>query len=263
MSTDPEPESLLVERSPEGIVTATMNRPRRRNALNLDMMRRLRDLLDEVRASQSDRVLILTGAGGAFCSGSDLDDRRSDSRPALERMRWIGDIALRLHRVGKPVIAKVDGVAVGGGLALALGCDLVVASADARLATAWTDRGLSPDLGASWLLPRMVGLHRAKELVLLGGVLSAHEAERVGIVNRVVPREELHEAVSDWARRLAAGPPIALSMAKALLIEGMTASMDQSLEAEARAMAVNTSAEDFLEALEAFRAKRPPRFRGC
>jgi 2-(1,2-epoxy-1,2-dihydrophenyl)acetyl-CoA isomerase len=109
----------------------------------------------------------------------------------------------------------------------------------------------------------MVGLHRAKELVLLGGMLSAHEAERVGIVNRVVPREELHEAVSDWARRLAAGPPIALSMAKALLIEGMTASMDQSLEAEARAMAVNTSAEDFLEALEAFRAKRPPRFRGC
>jgi 2-(1,2-epoxy-1,2-dihydrophenyl)acetyl-CoA isomerase len=254
--------SLLVERNEAGIVTATMNRPHRRNALDMDMMSRLRDLLTEVRNSTTDRVLVLTGAGGAFCSGSDLDDRKNDPRHPLLRLRWIGEIALGLQQLGKPSIAKVGGVAVGGGLALALGCDLIVVSEAARLGTAWTQRGLSPDLGAAWLLPRMVGLHRAKELVLLGQMLSAREALAMGLVNRVAPAGELDAAVDEWAQKLAAGPPLAMSMSRALLVEGMTGSLAQVLESEARALAVNIQSADCAEAMDAFANKRSPVFKG-
>ncbi|MDO9358044.1 MAG: enoyl-CoA hydratase-related protein [Polaromonas sp.] len=253
--------SLLVERD-AGVVTATMNRPHRRNALDLDMMGRLKDLLEEVHDTSTDRVLVLTGAGGAFCSGSDLDDRKNDPRHPLERLRWIGKIALGLQQLGKPVIAKVEGAAVGGGLALALGCDLIIASSEARLGTAWTQRALSPDLGAAWLLPRMIGLHRAKELVFLGEMLTANEALAMGLINRVVPAPELDAAVRDWARNLALGPPLALSMSKSLLVEGMNASMAQVLESEARALAVNIQSADGLEAMDAFKSKRAPVFQG-
>jgi len=171
-------------------------------------------------------------------------------------------VALRLHRLAKPTIAKVGGVAAGAGLNLALGCDLIVASDDARFSEIFARRGLSIDFGGSWLLPRLVGLHKAKELAFFADVISAKEAEEIGIVNRVVPAGDLDAVVDDWALRLAAGPPIALSMTKTMLNNAFAVSMDQALEDEGRCQTVNFGTADTAEAMAAFLQKREPRFTG-
>jgi 2-(1,2-epoxy-1,2-dihydrophenyl)acetyl-CoA isomerase len=207
-------------------------------------------------------VLVLTGAGGAFSGGADLADEGTSQRHQLGRMQHFGDIGLALHRLPQPSIAKIDGVAVGAGLNLGLGCDLVVASDRARFSEIFARRGLSIDLGGSWLLPRLVGLHRAKELALLADMLDAKEAERIGLVNRVVPAAELDGFVADWAERLAAGPPLALAMTKRLLTDGLERSLAEALDAEGMAQSVNVASADTREAMAAFFEKREPRFRG-
>jgi 2-(1,2-epoxy-1,2-dihydrophenyl)acetyl-CoA isomerase len=174
----------------------------------------------------------------------------------------LGDVALRLHRIPKPTIAKVGGVAAGAGMSMALGCDLVVASDTARFSQIFSKRGLSIDFGASWLLPRLIGLHRAKELAFFADIIDAHEAEAFGLVNRVVPADQLDGLVDDWAARLAAGPPLALSMTKTMLNASLGLSMDQALEEETRSQAVNFATADTTEALTAFLEKRQPRFEG-
>jgi 2-(1,2-epoxy-1,2-dihydrophenyl)acetyl-CoA isomerase len=258
-------ETLLVDRR-DGVVTVTMNRPVRKNAANGLMWRELLATFDEVATDRNDRVMVLTGAGGAFCSGADLGDpsdvagRPGD--PFLVQMRALGDVALRLHRLPKPTIAKVDGVAAGAGMSMALGCDLIVASDSARFSQIFARRGLSVDFGASWLLPRLIGLHRAKELAFFADIIDAHQAAEFGLVNHVVPAEELDAFVDDWATRLAAGPPLALSMTKTLLNNSLNLSMDQALEEESRSQAVNFGSEDTLEALAAFTQKRDPTFKG-
>ena len=213
-----------------------------------------------------DRVLVLTGAGGAFCSGADLGDpdgpATGTSVPGVVRMRRLGDVALALHRLTKPSIAKVDGVAVGAGLGLALGCDLVVASDRARLSLIFTKRGLSLDNGSSWLLPRLVGMARAKELALFAEMLDAPAALEYGLVNRVVPTDELDAFVGDWAAKLAAGPPLAMAMTKTLLHAAHTSSMAEAVESEARCQAVNFATDDTAEAIAAFVEKRQPTFVG-
>jgi len=252
-------ETLIVERK-DGIVTVTMNRPERKNAANGKMLVELQRTFVEVEDRPEDRVMVLTGAGGAFCSGADLSDpdgpATDPSRAGLVRMRRLGDVALALHRCTKPTIAKVDGVAVGAGLSLALGCDLCVCSDRARLSMIFAKRGLSLDNGASWLLPRLVGLARAKEIALFGGMWSGEEAAAIGLVNRVVPLEDLDTFVDDWARALAAGPPLALSMTKTLLHASSMGSMEQAVEDEARCQALNFSTQDTAEALAAFQEKR-------
>jgi len=255
-------ETLLVERAPNGIVTLTLNRPERKNAMNAAMFNELLAVFREVDASTSDRVLVITGAGDAFCSGADLGDRGSDTRPALARLHWVADIALALHRIPKPVIAKVNGVAVGAGMNLALGCDLIIASDNARFSEIFARRGLSIDFGGSWLLPRLIGMHRAKELAFFADIISAKEAAELGLVNRVLPASQLDAFVADWADRLAAGPPLALSMTKRLLTNSFTTTMDEALEAEGLAQSVNTATEDTAEAIRAFLEKREPRFKG-
>ena len=258
-------ETLIVDRN-EGVVTVTMNRPERKNAANQLMLDELRDTFTEVERSGADRVLVLTGAGGAFCSGADLGDPNgptSDaSQPGLFRMRRLGDVALALHRLTKPTIAKVDGFAVGAGLSLALGCDLIVASDRARLSMIFSKRGLSLDNGASWLLPRLVGMAKAKEIALFADMWSGEEALAIGLINRVLPVDELDAFVDDWARRLADGPPIALSMTKTLLHNAMSISMAEAVEDEARCQAINFSTTDTNEAMRAFVEKRPPKFIG-
>lgn len=260
-------ETLVIERD-AGVVTVTMNRPERKNAANGTMLGELRGTFEEVERNGEDRVMVLTGAGGAFCSGADLGDPQGpgggtgQSQPGLVRMRRLGDVALALHRITKPCIAKVDGVAVGAGLGLALGCDLVVASDRARFCTIFSRRGLSLDNGSSWLLPRLVGMARAKELALFGDMVSAADALAMGLVNRVVPVADLDQFVDDWARRLAAGPPLAMSMTKTLLHASHSASMEQAVESEARAQAVNFGSADTAEAIAAFSEKREPRFVG-
>jgi enoyl-CoA hydratase/carnithine racemase len=255
-------ETVQVDRAPNGVVTLTLNRPERKNAINAAMFDELLSVFREVDAATSDRVLVITGAGDAFCSGADLADRGQDSRHALARLHWVADVALALHRIPKPVIAKVNGVAVGAGLNLALGCDLIVASEQARFSEIFARRGLTIDFGGSWLLPRLVGMHRAKELAFFADILTAKEAAELGLVNRVVPASELDPFVADWANRLAAGPPLALSMTKRLLTNSLSMAMDEALEAEGMAQSVNMSTEDAREAIQAFLDKREPRFQG-
>ena len=258
-------ETLIVERD-DGVVTVTMNRPERKNAANGLMWRELLETFEEVTANRHDRVMVLTGAGGAFCSGADLGaagnvaGRPGD--PYLVQMRARGQGALRLHQIPKPTIAKVGGIAAGAGMSMALGCDLVVASESARFSQIFSKRGLSIDFGASWLLPRLIGLHRAKELTFFADILSADEVASIGLVNRVVPDEELDGVVDGWARRLAAGPALALSLTKTMLNGSMGLSMDQALEEETRSQTVNFATADTAEALAAFAEKREPRFIG-
>lgn len=252
---------ILVDRD-AGVVTLTLNRPQRLNAITGAMWPQLTEIFQEVGRRQEDRVLVVTGAGDAFCSGADLGASNGSGGHPLVHMREIGDAALSLHRLPKPTIARVDGVAAGAGCNLALGCDLVVASDRSRFSEIFTRRGLSVDFGGSWLLPRLVGLHRAKELVLLADMLTAETAAEAGLVNRVVPVEELDAVVADWAGRLAAGPPLALSMSKHLLNSSLHMSMEQALEAEAQAQCVNVASQDTAESLTAFVEKRAPRYQG-
>lgn len=257
-------ETLIVERDERGVVMVTMNRPRVKNAMNKTMFDELREVFDEVAASPTDRALVLTGAGDAFCAGGDLSPTGESGEPshALYPMRNLGRTTVALNELPKPTIAKVNGFAVGAGCNLALGCDLVVASESARFSEIFVRRGLSIDFGGSYLLPRLVGLHKAKELALLGDIISAADAERIGIVNRVVADAELDAAVDELAGRLAAGPPLAISLTKKLLNQGLDVSMAQAVEAEAQAQITNASAEDGKEAIAAFREKRDPVFKG-
>jgi enoyl-CoA hydratase/carnithine racemase len=256
-------ETIVVERS-EGVVTVTLNRPEKKNAVNALMWNELLATFEEVAVNGDDRVLVITGApgSGAFCSGADLTDSAASQEHQLPRMRHIGDVALRLHRLAKPTIAKVNGVAAGAGCNMALGCDLIVASDEARFSEIFAKRGLSIDFGGSWLLPRLVGLHRAKELAFFADIISAKEALDFGLVNRVVPAADLDRFVDDWASRLAAGPPLALSMTKTLLNNSFAVSMDQALEDEARTQSVNSGSADTVEAVTAFIQKREPKFQG-
>jgi enoyl-CoA hydratase/carnithine racemase len=258
-------DTLIVDRQ-GGVVTVTMNRPERKNAANGKMLVELRQIFEEVEERPEDRVMVLTGAGGAFCSGADLSDpsgpASDPSRSGLSRMRRLGDLALALHHITKPTIAKVDGFAVGAGLSLALGCDLIVCSDRAKLSMIFSKRGLSLDNGASWLLPRLVGMARAKEIALFGGMWSGEEAEALGLVNRVLPLDELDGFVDDWSAKLAAGPPLALSMTKTLLHASWNATMEQVVEDEARCQALNFSTTDTAEAMAAFAQKREPTFTG-
>ncbi len=255
-------DSILVERA-AGVVTVTLNRPARLNAVTAEMWPQLAQIFGEIARTVEDRVVVVTGAGGAFSSGADVSGMgEGGSGSPLAHMREVADAALALHRMPKPTVARVDGVAAGAGLNLALGCDLIVASDRSRFSEIFARRGLSVDFGGSWVLPRLVGLHRAKELVLLADMLSADEARAMGLVNRVVPVADLDEVVADWVARLAAGPPLALSMSKLLLNKGFESSLDQALEAEAQAQSVNLASADVREALAAFVDKRTPVFEG-
>ena len=248
----------------EGIVTITLSRPEKKNAANGVMWSELLATFREIAGNSADRVVVITGAGGDFCSGADLSGGGAGGaeRHQLATMRHIGDVANALHRIPHPVIAKVRGVAVGAGLNMALGCDLVVASTNARFSEIFARRGLSIDFGGSWILPRRVGLHRAKELALLADIIDATEAERIGLVNRVVADDELDAFVDAWATRLAAGPPIALAQTKRMLDNAMNVTLEEALDDEGAAQTINFGTADTAEAMAAFVGKREPRFQG-
>lgn len=248
----------------DGVATVTINRPHRKNAVTGEMWGGIAETFRSLAADGDVRCVVVTGAGGDFCSGADLTARSSSTRPVhqLAAMRHVNDAALSLHRMPQPTIAKVRGVAVGAGCNLALGCDLVVAADGARFSQIFAKRGLSLDFGGSWLLPRRIGLHRAKELALFGDIISAGEARELGLVNRVLPEGELDAFVDDWARRLAAGPPIALALTKRMLNNAMNVTLEEALDDEGAAQTVNFGTKDTLEAMEAFVQKREPRFKG-
>lgn len=254
-------ETIDVSRA-DGVVTVTFNRPHLKNAVNNVMWDELLETFRAIYDNPEDRVVVLTGAGGEFCSGADLSPAAEAGREGLRSMRYVADVILTLHRLPKPTIAKVDGVAAGIGCNMALGCDLIVASERSRFSEIFIKRGLSLDGGGSWLLPRLIGMHKAKELAFFGDVISAQEAERIGLVNHVVPNDDLDKFVDEWARRLTQMPPLALSMTKTMLTNSLMVSMDQALEDESRVQSFNLRTKDFAEAVRAFLQKDTPKFVG-
>jgi 2-(1,2-epoxy-1,2-dihydrophenyl)acetyl-CoA isomerase len=243
------------------VATITLDQPARRNAMTVPMWQALRSLLEEVADNGDIRVLVLTGAGEDFCSGMDVVGSAVEAHP-VHRLQGTNRAVLALHNLRIPTIARLDGVAVGAGANLALGCDLVIASDRARLSQIFTHRALSVDSGGSWILPRLVGLHRAKELCFLGDIISAQQAQEFGLYAKVVPAAELDPTVAELAARLAAAPPVALQQTKRLLNEGFSATFEQALESELRAQSVNLQGADSAEAFDAFRTKRTPMFTG-
>lgn len=242
------------------VATVTLNRPQRKNALSNDAWVGLHEALRSAQDDTAVRAIVITGAGGDFCAGADLSGDRDDH--PLDRMRWINGIATMLYDTAKPVVAKVRGVSVGAGWNLALGCDFVVASEDARFSQIFAKRGLSPDFGGSWLLPRLIGMQQAKRLALLGDFVDAAEARALGLVTWVKSDEELDGFVDDLTEQLVAAPPVALAQAKELLHEGVDQSFREALQNEARAQAINFATEDTMAAFEAFRNKTTPVFTG-
>lgn len=258
-------ETITVDRR-GGVVTITFNRPKRKNAVNGRMWIELLDTLSAIQHNSADRVVVLTGADGDFCSGADLvamgeGGGRSHSHQYYS-MREVTAVIMALARLPQPTIAKVRGVAVGVGCNLALGCDLVAAGDTARFSQIFSKRGLSLDGGGSWLLPRRVGLHRAKELAFFADIIDAAEAERLGLINRLVPDAELDEFVDDWAKRLTALPPIALAQTKRLLNNAMNVTLEEALDDEGTAQTVNFGTKDTPEAIAAWVEKREPKFQG-
>ena len=248
----------------DGIATVSFSNPGRKNAIPASAWPEVEAVFREVGASRTDRCVVVTGEGDDFCSGADMSAAAGDGEPQhpLRAMREVSSAIEALHAVPQPVVARVTGVCVGVGLNIALGCDLLIAADDARFSQIFARRGLSIDGGGSWVLPRVVGLQKAKELALLADILTADEAERIGLVTRVVPRTDLDSTVDDIARRLAAGPPLALSSTKRLLNQSAQVTLPQALEAEAQAQAVNFSTRDTIEAVQAFRERREPSFEG-
>lgn len=255
-------ETLIIDAAENGVVTVTMNRPEKKNAANGTMWDELRATWDEIALDPTVRCVVMTGAGDGFCSGADLGGGGDREMHQLQSMNMIHRTVQALYSIMVPVIAKVNGVAAGAGMNMALACDLIVASDQARFSEIFAKRGLSVDFGGTWILPRLIGLHKAKELAFFAEVISAEQAAEFGIVNKVVPHDSLDAEVGDWADRLAAGPPLALSMTKRLLTLNASADFSTALEAEGMAQTVNFATEDTREAVKAFLDKREPQFKG-
>jgi enoyl-CoA hydratase/carnithine racemase len=258
MSASREP--VLLSGDCGGVRTLTLNRPDRKNAINPQLWVELADALREAARDSELRALVITGAGGAFCSGADISNPE-DIHPR-HKLRRLTEVALALHELTVPTIAKVTGVAVGAGWNLALGCDFVVATPESRFCQIFSKRGLSIDLGGSWLLPKLVGLQQAKRLVLLADTIDADEAHSLGLVTWVKAAEEIDLFVDELAGRLAVGPPVALAQSKALLNDGADATLREALANEARVQPGNFATADSAEAYAAFAEKREAAFTG-
>jgi len=253
----------------QGVATVTLARPERLNALTFDVYRRLREVFDSFDGRDDVRAIVLTGEGRAFCSGGDVEDIigelfARDMKGLLEFTRITGALITSLRRVRKPVVAALNGVAVGAGAVIALACDVRIAGERAKLGFIFPKVGLcGADMGAGYLLPRVVGLGRATELLFTGDVVGADEALRIGLVNRVVPEGECVGVAQALAARLASGPAFAHAMTKQMLESEHGLSLEQAIEAEAQAQAVCMQHPDFRAAYDAWEAKRPARFAGA
>jgi enoyl-CoA hydratase/carnithine racemase len=252
----------------EGIATVTLNRPAVLNALTLEIYAQLRDLFEALRYDEAVKVVVLTGAGEAFCSGGDVHEiigalLTRDLKAHLDFTRMTGAVVQHMRQLDKPILAALNGTTAGAGAVLALASDLRIAAEQARFAFLFTRVGLTgADMGAAYLLPRVVGQGRASELLLLGESIDAATAERYGLVNRVVPGERLISVTMEWARRLADGPSLALSMTKRMLNHEQSMDLASAIEAEAQAQALLMLGEDHRRFYEAFSAREKPRFTG-
>lgn len=254
----------LTRSTANGVLTLTLNRPEALNAFTGEMKDALLAALKDAARDRDVRVLVLTGAGRAFSAGQDLKERQGTDVSDLgtELRTRYNPIIVAMRRLEKPVIAAINGVAAGAGVSLALACDIVIASDKATFVQAFTRIGLVPDTGSSWLLPRLVGYARAAEMMFTADVVDAATAERIGLVNRVVPSESLLSEANSMAVKLAQAAPMALALTKRAINRALNSTLEDALEFEAQLQAVAGRSSDHREGVAAFVEKRPARFSG-
>jgi 2-(1,2-epoxy-1,2-dihydrophenyl)acetyl-CoA isomerase len=248
--------------SGDEVATVTIRNPERHNALSSDASETMADALHDVAHDESVRCVVLAGAGDAFCSGIDLASGMAAGSPAAELDGGLNAIARRLLRMQKPTVARVDGPAVGAGAAIATACDFVYAAESAVFQWGFTDVGLAPDTGATYVLPRLVGFRRAMELLITGREVGAAEAVDLGIATEAIPDEQFDAVVDDRVEMLRSRPTQAVGEAKRLLLENAHRSLEAALEAEAQAQNRAFESEDFAEGIRAFAENRDPEFVG-
>jgi 2-(1,2-epoxy-1,2-dihydrophenyl)acetyl-CoA isomerase len=251
----------------DGLGKVTLSRPECLNAVNGEMLNELSSVVSALSNNNSVKAILLTGAGRAFCSGGDMVemlDQKSptpfESRQKIHKM--LRTVLMPLVNIEKPVIAAVNGAAVGAGMNLALAADIVIAAESAKFSQVFVKVGLVPDTGGMYLLTRLAGLATAKDLCLTGRTISSLEAHRLGLVSRTVPDADLLRIATEEAMRLAGGATAAIGLTKSLLNKAPTSTLEEMAEYEAYALAVTLSTQDYREAVEAFREKRAPQFTG-
>lgn len=270
----PDYKHIILEKDPaKHIARLTINRPERRNALNDDATDEMGQAIDDVAADDDIRVLILTGAGQAFCAGGDLNALKGGSDPGM----WVSEntddirrsfglaqrMILGLQRMEKPVIAMINGTAVGAGFDIACACDIRIASPKARFMVAYVRIGLFPGFGGTWLLPRALGsMGKAAELLFTGDFMEADEGYRLGFLNRLVDEEELESTTMEMARKIAAGPPIAIRLSKLMLYKGLEFDLETALKMAAAAETITLTSYDHGEGTQAIRQSRKPFYEG-
>ncbi len=266
MSALPQPTSFRFESDGSGIVTLTLDRPERLNALTFDVYRELTDTFRQLKGRGDVRCVVITGAGRGFCSGGDVNDIigalfERDAAGLLEFTRMTCDLVAAMRELDAPIVAALNGTVAGAGAVIAMASDFRIASTAARIAFLFVKVGLSgADMGSCHLLPRLIGLGRATEMLMLGDFVTADEALRAGLYNRVVAPGELAETARELATRLASGPGFSIAMTKQMLNREMSVGLTEALEMEAQAQAICMGHPDYREAYEAFVAKRPPQF---
>lgn len=270
-------EELIFE-TEDNVATVTLNLPGKLNALSQAITAGLWRAIDDARSDDSIRALVITGVGRGFCSGADVEGLAAatggtaaaineappvEAKPkASPEMRSLVDIPAALLQLPIPVLGAINGVAAGGGLSIALACDIRIASQDARFAAVWVKRALMPDLGISYTLPRAVGLSKACEMIFSGDIIDAAEAERIGLVSKVVPPEQLLSTTMELAKRIAKGPPMAIQYAKEVLYKAQDMDMEATVKLEAVNFAKCMRSEDAREGVRSFLEKREPDFKG-
>jgi enoyl-CoA hydratase/carnithine racemase len=248
----------------EGVATITLNRPEALNAFSKEVVEQVLRALEDVKTDENMRVVVLTGAGEkAFSAGADIKAMAGMTALKARELSLMGEsLCLALENLDKPVIAAINGYALGGGLEVAMACDIRIASENARMGQTEVNIGLIPGWGGTQRLTRLVGMTKAKELVFSGKMFDARTAEEFGIVNIVAPADKFKETVRQFALELASKPPVALKVAKALINKGSNMSLDSALELEREGFGVVASSEDFKEGVSAFTEKRKPVFKG-
>lgn len=248
-----------------GVAWVTLCRPKERNAMSSLMFEELNQLLPQLEADTAIRAVVLTGEGKAFCAGGDLAEMKTGyggNAGFYHHMESANRCAAALLELGKPVVAAVNGAATGAGINLALAADLAIAAENAKFSEIFGNVGLLPDLGGTWLLPRLVGRAKAKELIYSYRMVDAQEALSLGLVNQIVPLEKLHDTAAHLAEQLAQGPTFAFSMAKRLINRCYETDLHTALQMEALAQSLAANSQDHQEGVRAFFEKRPPHFRG-
>jgi 2-(1,2-epoxy-1,2-dihydrophenyl)acetyl-CoA isomerase len=254
----------ILRETAAGVLTITLNRPDALNSFTVEMKEALLAALRDAARDKEVRALVLTGAGRAFCAGQDLKERQGADVADLGtelRVRY-NPIILAMRRLEKPIVGAINGVAAGAGVSVAMACDVIFASEKASFTEAFSRVGLVPDTGSTWFLPRLVGPARAAEMMFTGDAVDATTAERIGLVNRVVPADDLMNEATAFAQRLAKSAPIALALAKRALNRAYEMTLEEALDYEAQLQSIAGRSGDHQEGVAAFVEKRPPNFKG-